>query len=130
MEIYQWLVPLVALVYTTRVIVQYRRRRRLLTSTFFWILFWIAITALAIVHNEISQAIANILGFKDNVNAIIFVALGFLFSIVFYLSATVERLQRQMTDLIRKVALDNASSHEIAAKKLKSSQKEETSVTK
>lgn len=130
MEIYQWLVPLVALVYTTRVVLQYRRRRRLLTSTFFWILFWIAITALAIVPNEISQAIADILGFKDNVNAIIFVALGFLFSIVFYLSATVERLERQMTDLIRKVALDNASKHEVAAKKLKSSHKEETSVTK
>jgi len=113
LEIYQWLVPLVALVYMTRVILQYRRRRRLFTSTFFWIVFWIAISALAIVPNQISQGIANLLGFKSNVNAIIFVALGFLFSIVFYLSAAVERLERQMTDLIRKIALENATKNDI-----------------
>lgn len=116
MEIYQWLVPLVALVYMTRVILQYRRRRRLFTSTFFWIVFWVAISALAIVPNQISQGIANLLGFKSNVNAIIFVALGFLFSIVFYLSAAVERLERQMTDLIRKIALENATKNEVGSR--------------
>lgn len=101
----------------TRVVLQYRRRRRLFTSTFFWIVFWVAISALAIIPNQISQGIANLLGFKSNVNAIIFVALGFLFSIVFYLSAAVERLERQMTDLIRKIALENATKNEIVSKK-------------
>lgn len=123
MEIYQWLVPLVALLYTTRVVLQYKQRKRLLTSTFFWLVFWIAVSALAIIPNKISVGIANLLGFKSNVNAIIFVALGFLFSIVFYLSAAVERLERQMTDLIRKVAMDNASHHEVRAKELRDKEK-------
>jgi len=86
----------------------------LFTSTFFWVLFWVAVSTLAIIPNQISQGIADLLGFKDNVNAIIFVALGFLFSIVFYLSAAVERLERQMTDLIRKIALENATKSELA----------------
>lgn len=106
-EIYQWVVPLVALAYMTRIILQYRNNKRLFTSTFFWSIFWISISALAIIPNEISVGVAKLLGFKSNINAIIFVALGFLFSIVFYLSATVERLERQITDLIRKIALEN-----------------------
>ncbi len=106
MEIYQWLVPLIAIIYMVRVIRQYRQNRRLFTSTFFWVVFWVSISILAIVPHEISIGIAKILGIKDNVNAVIFVALGFMFSIIFYLSATVERLEKQLTDLIRKIAIE------------------------
>ena len=105
MEIYQWIVPLVAVSYTLRVLIQYRNRKRLFTSTFFWIIFWVSVTTLALIPNEISVQVAKLLGFKSNVNAIIFVALGFIFSIVFYLSAIVEKLERQITELVRKIAL-------------------------
>lgn len=101
-----------------------------MTSTFFWVVFWISITALAIIPNAISQGIADLLGFKSNVNAIIFVALGFLFSIVFYLSAAVERLERQMTDLIRKVAIENASKHEEKAELLKAAREKNENIAK
>ncbi len=106
MEIYQWLVPLISVAYVTRVVIQYRKRRRLFTSTIFWVLFWSALTALAFLPNEISVPVARLLGIKSNVNAIIFVALGFMFSIVFYLSAVVEKLESQITELVRKIALD------------------------
>ena len=79
-----------------------------MTSTFFWIVFWLAISLLAIIPNEVSVGIASLLGFKSNVNAVIFVALGFLLSTVFYLSAAVERLEKQLTDIVRKFALENA----------------------
>ncbi len=107
MEIYQWIVPLISITYATRVIIQYRRKKRLYTSTIFWVLFWTALSALAFLPNEISVPVARILGIKSNVNAIIFVALGFMFSIVFYLSAVVEKLESQITELVRKIALDN-----------------------
>jgi len=62
---------------------------------------------LAIIPNEISDSIAKILGFKSNINAIIFVALGFLFLIIFYLSSTIERLETKITNLIRKQAIES-----------------------
>lgn len=108
LEIYQWVVPLVAIIYAIRVVKQYRANKRLFTSTFFWIVFWIAVTMLALVPHEISIRIAKVMGIKDNVNAVIFVALGFMFSIIFYLSATVEKLEKQITDLIRKIALESS----------------------
>jgi len=62
---------------------------------------------LAIIPNEISDSMAKLLGFKSNINAIIFVALGFLFLLVFYLSSTIERLEAKITNLIRKQAIDS-----------------------
>jgi len=62
---------------------------------------------LAIIPNEISDSIARLLGFKSNINAIIFVALGLLFLFVFYLSSTIERLEAKITNLIRKQAIDS-----------------------
>jgi len=62
---------------------------------------------LAIIPNEISDSIAKILGFKSNINAIIFVALGMLFLLVFYLSSSIERLEAKITMLIRKQAIES-----------------------
>ena len=72
-----------------------------------WVIFWLTIMLLAVVPNEISFKIADLLGFKSNVNAIIFVALGLLFLLVFYLSSTIERLENQITELVRKMALED-----------------------
>ena len=54
----------------------------------------------------VSFSIAETLGFKSHINAVIFVALGFLFVMTYYQSSTIEKLEKQMTELIRKIALD------------------------
>jgi len=71
-----------------------------------WILFWGTIILLAIIPNEVSFRLAEVLGIKSNINAIIFAALGLLFLFVFYLSATIEKLEIQLTELVRKQAID------------------------
>ncbi|MDH3246527.1 MAG: DUF2304 domain-containing protein, partial [Saprospiraceae bacterium] len=105
MAFYQWLVPLIAVVFVYRIIKQYNSRKRIFGSLVIWILFWIIITALAIIPDSISFKIAELLGFKSNINAVIFVALGFLFIFMFYMNATVEKLEKQMTDMVRKLAM-------------------------
>jgi len=105
-EIYQWLVPLIGLIYIFRTVRQYLRKKRSVRNMAVWVIFWLTIILLAIVPNEISFKIADLLGFKNNVNAIIFVALGLLFLLVFYLSSTIERLENQITELVRKMALE------------------------
>ncbi len=105
-EIYQWLVPLIGIFYISRTIYQYTQHRRSAFGTAIWIFFWLAIMLLAIIPNAVSNKLALLLGFKSNVTAIIFVALGLLFLFVFYLSSTVERLEGQITELVRKIALE------------------------
>jgi len=106
-EIYQWLVPLMCFFFIVRTVLQYRKRKRSLQGTFIWVIFWSILIILAIIPNEASYKVAQVLGFKSNINAIIFVALGLLFLFVFYLSSTVDRLETQITELVRKLALDD-----------------------
>ena len=107
MEFYQWLVPLVALIYIVRIALQYRNRKRFLGSTVLWSAFWLLIAILAILPDMISVNIARFLGFKSNINAVIFVAIGFLFILMVYLTATVERLEKQVTGVVRELAIEN-----------------------
>ncbi len=104
-EIYQWLVPLLSVFYIIRILLQQRSGKRSLRSVVIWSTFWTLIALLAIVPNQISFQIAELLGFKSNVNAIIFVALGWLILMVFYLSATLEKLERKLTELVRELSL-------------------------
>lgn len=89
-----------------RIIVQFKNNKRLLTGSILWISFWIVISILAIIPDLVSFSIAETLGFKSNINAVIFVALGFLFVMTYYQSSTIERLEKQITELIRKLAIE------------------------
>jgi len=106
-NVYQWVVPLIALFYVVRLVNQYKVKKRLIKGTIFWFVFWVSISILAIIPDNISVGLAKVLGFKDNVNAIIFVGVFFQFLFLYYLSNTVERLERKVTDLVRKIAKKN-----------------------
>ncbi len=66
--------------------------------------------------DTISFSIAESLGLKSNINAVIFVWLGFLFIMTYYQSSTIERLERQMTELVRKVALEKQAKLDLQKK--------------
>lgn len=111
-NVYQWVVPLIALFYVVRLVNQYKVKKRLIKGTIFWFVFWVSISILAIIPDKITIGLANVLGFKDNVNAIIFVAVFFQFLFLYYLSNTVERLERKVTELVRKIAIEQSLADE------------------
>jgi len=120
LEIYQWLAPLIGLYFIYRTISQYIKKKRTIVAAVVWILFWVSIITLAIIPNQVTNKIAAILGFKSNVTAIIFVAIGLLFLFIFYLSSAIEKLENQLTELVRKIAIDE---HSTQRKKQKSPKK-------
>ncbi|GEM_PF-2198166 len=108
LELYQWLVPALAIFYIIRTVRQYTSGKYSPRNTIIWISFWVAIALLAVMPNKIANSLAEGLGFQDRPNAIIFVALGSLFLMVFYLSAALNRVENQLTDLVRQLALSQA----------------------
>jgi len=107
LEFYQWLVPLLAIYYSIRIVKQYFDKKRLLRSTVIWIVFWTLLSIFCITPHEFSTDLANILGFKDNINAVIFIGLGLLFLFNMFFTASIERLEKQMTEVVRKLAIEN-----------------------
>ena len=73
---------------------------------------------LAIVPHEFSTQLANLLGIKSNINAIIFVSLAFIIVLAFYLSAKIETMDRKITDLVRQLALDENKIRELERKRI------------
>jgi len=109
LEVYQWLVPIIAGYYIIRTIRQYTKGKYSPRNTLIWIIFWLAIMTLALIPDTVANSIARGLGFKDHINAIIFVALGLLFLMVFYLSSAISRVEDKITQLVRKLALEKAN---------------------
>lgn len=106
-RIFQWLVPLIALMLIVRTAVQFYRKQRSATSTIIWVIFWLFIITLAVIPDPLTYYLASKLGFADNVNALIFTVLGFMFLFIFYLSSKVETLEYKLTDMVRRQAIDN-----------------------
>ena len=113
LEIYQWLGPLIATFFIYRTIRQYQAHHRAIRGTVIWIGFWVALILLSILPDTLSIRIAEALGFKSNINAVIFVGLGFLFLIVFYLSDALHNMERKVTELVRELALERAKREEV-----------------
>lgn len=103
-EIYQWLVPLISVIFIFRTLRQHHQHRRTLRGTLIWATFWTVLAVFAVIPNYISQNLAVALGFKSNINAVIFLGLGGLYIFVFFLSATVNRLENRITELVRELA--------------------------
>jgi len=103
-DIYRYIVTFISCAYLFRIISQYLGKTRGIKSTVFWSIFWIGVAALALMPNVVSFGIRDLLDFKSNVTAIIFVALGLLFIFMFYLSNTVEKLEKQINKLTREMA--------------------------
>lgn len=106
LKFYQWLGPLIAIFFIYRIVTQFRNNKRLLLGTLLWVSFWFMIAVLSIKPDFISIGLAESLGFANNVNAVIFVALAFLFIMTYYQSSTIDLLEKQMTELVRRIALE------------------------
>lgn len=104
LEIYQWVVPLISIFFIVRTVLQYQAMRRTFRGLIIWIVFWSCLAIFAFVPNAASHKLAEVTGIKDNVNAIIFIGLGILFFLIFSLTSTVDRLERQITELVREIA--------------------------
>jgi len=117
MEIYQFIAPAIAIYYIVKVVDGLKSKRQFIFTTLCWLGFWILITVLSIMPHELSTKLADLLGFKSHINAIIFIALGFLIVLSFYLSSKLQKLDTQMTSLIRQLALDERRILDLESKK-------------
>ncbi len=106
-EIYQWLVPTIVLVFLIRLSLQYFHGQRSLVNTLLWAITGLFAASLAVIPDQISYPIAEKLGFKSNINAVIFVGLGISLALNYIQSIRINQLDRRLTELVRKIAKDS-----------------------
>jgi hypothetical protein len=111
-RIFQWLVPLLAFVYSYSQLFRYRKGRSSLGETLLSIIALGSVGLLAIFPDEISDFIAQLFGIKSNTNAVLFAGLGFLFYFQFHLYRTQVKQRRTITELVRILAINEYEKEE------------------
>jgi hypothetical protein len=70
-----------------------------------WCLFWVLATLVTLFPNSASQ-VAETLGIGRGVDVIIYAALTLLFGLLFRAEVRFDRLEKQITILVREIALN------------------------
>ncbi|MDF1695718.1 MAG: DUF2304 domain-containing protein [Saprospiraceae bacterium] len=104
---FQIIIPLISLLFIYFQYRDYSTNKSRINETVLVSLFWVGVSGLALFPDYISDIIANVFGIKDNINALIFFALGVLFYFQLQLYKTIRKQDKLLTELTRKVALQN-----------------------
>ena len=74
------------------------------TETFLWAALWVG-AAVVVLMPSVASAIAGILGVGRGADAVLYVSIIILFTLVFRIFLRLDKLDRDITQLVRKVSL-------------------------
>lgn len=111
-RIFQIAVPVIILGFIINLVIKYRKNNASIYELGLGILFWISVTIFAIFPDAISKNIARLFGIKSNINAVIFFCIGLILFIQFKLYSTIKKQQKEITELTRKIALEDKEEKE------------------
>ena len=92
-----------ALVRTVR---QFRAGRLTLAWLLFWVAFWL-MAGVAVMLPQTTSTVANLVGVGRGADLVIYVSLLALFYLVFRVFVKIEEVEREITRLVRAIALQD-----------------------
>lgn len=104
--LFQLLISLIAV--TAVVNIWLRVKEQLLTSSgaLFWSFIWIA-AALVVFFPDITFRLSRVFGIGRGADFVLYSAMAVLFIIIFRLELKIERMNRDVTKVVRRDAIDN-----------------------
>ena len=72
----------------------------------FWVLFWVAVAVAVLVPNT-TEYLSRVVGVGRVVDAVLYFATVTLFYLIFRVFVRMERIERDMTKIVRELALHN-----------------------
>lgn len=105
MEIIQFLIILFALFALSRAFLRFNDNKLTKNEFVFWIVIWVSIIIISIIPN-ITTSLSNILGIGRGVDLIIYVSIIALFYLMFRLYVKQESLEKEITALVRNIAIE------------------------
>ncbi|MBI5370091.1 DUF2304 family protein [Candidatus Uhrbacteria bacterium] len=116
MSLIQIFIGLFAAFAITRAVRQFRSGALTILWLFVWVIFWIALAALALTP-QIADRVAATLGVGRGVDVLIYIAIIALFYLVFRVFVKIEQVEHEITGLVRKLALEETDEQRSPIKK-------------
>ncbi|ADG12929.1 Protein of unknown function DUF2304 [Methanocaldococcus infernus ME] len=104
MELIQIVGLIIILFALTRVIKQIKKKSMELEEGIFWLFVWLLALLIVIFPNFMSY-LATVLGVGRGVDVIIYLSIILLFYLVYRIYARLEKLEREITKIVREIAI-------------------------
>ena len=89
-----------------RVVAKFRRQEIKPVELILWLIFWLAV-AVAFITPESLTKLANLLGIGRGADLVLYVAVVAVFYLMFRIFVRLEKMERDITKVVRKNALEN-----------------------
>ena len=106
MEIIQVIALIFALFALSRAVLRFKDNRLTKNEFIFWALVWFVVIIVSLIPNVLGL-FSNILGIQRGMDLIIAVSIIVLFYLIFRLYVQLEGVKREITAVVRKVALED-----------------------
>lgn len=103
---FQWVFLFIALLAVCLGIFLKRRKSWSVRMLVVWCVFWLFATGITLFPNTASQ-VAAIVGIGRGVDLVVYAAITLLFALLFRAEVRFDRLEKQLTVLVRDIALKN-----------------------
>jgi len=104
MSLIQFFLIVFAVFAITRTFIQFKKGKLTLAMLFLWILFWVIVGVVVLLPNT-TNTLARFVGVGRGVDVIMYVAIIALFYLVFRLFVMIEDTEREITRLVRTLAV-------------------------
>ena len=88
-----------------RIVSKAKRKEITFRETFFWAVFWILVT-MAVIFPKATDVFAQKLGVGRGADLLVYLAVIFLFYLIFRVFIRLEKIEKDITKIIRKIALE------------------------
>ncbi len=100
-----------AVVVMARIYKQYRAQKVAVGWFVLWMLFW-ALVILVAFNPQTTDAVAGIVGVGRGADLVVYISLPVLFYTIFRLAARQDQQKKELTELVRRIAIDRVESPE------------------
>lgn len=104
--LYQFLVIIIAVIAIYLMYTRFKGRHTSLVTFIIWDLLWIFMVVIGF-YPPITDLIAKFFGFNRGLDIVFVIAIGLLIYLIFRLYSKIEKQDKQITKLIRLIAINN-----------------------
>lgn len=101
----QYLIVFLILLIICRVIIKWKQNLLGVRDFIFWFIFWIAV-GIIVVLPEVTSFLAQLVGVGRGADLVIYLSIVLIFYIIFQIMVRIERIERNITKIVREVAME------------------------
>jgi len=105
----QYLLVFLVLLMIVRVIRKWKQGLLGLRDLFFWVAFWI-VAGIIVVLPEVTNFFAGLFGVGRGADLVIYLSIVLIFYIIFQVMVRIEKIERNITKIVREMALGQENS--------------------